>query len=250
MPAVRVLANMATIMQFADLSTIITFVIALVIFLKLRSILGRRTGNERQRFDPRMKRSAEYADDGDNVVSLPPRGESQAKVQERTDKRISELISRHAKPRTKLAKALTAICNADPEFIPDQFLDGARMAYEMIVSAYADGDRKTLKNLLSREVFDGFATAIKEREEKGEIIQSQFVGIESASLTAAVMTGSEAHVSVKFISQIISATLDSTGSVVDGDPEQVAEVVDVWTFARDTNSGDPNWKLVATESVD
>ena len=124
------------------------------------------------------------------------------------------------------------------------------MAYEMIVLAYADGDRKTLKNLLSREVYDGFVSAIADREARSEKIQSSFVGIDKADIVAAEMKGSEAHVTLRIVSELISATRDKAGEVIDGDPETVAEVKDVWTFARDTRSRDPNWKLVATEEED
>lgn len=124
------------------------------------------------------------------------------------------------------------------------------MAYEMIVMAYADGDRKTLKNLLSRDVYDGFVQAISDREARSEKIQSSFVGIDKANIVAAEMKGSEAHVTLRIISELISATRNKAGEVIDGDPETVAEVKDVWTFARDTRSKDPNWKLVATEEED
>ena len=124
------------------------------------------------------------------------------------------------------------------------------MAYEMIVMAYADGDRRTLKNLLSREVYDGFVAAISEREGRAEKVQSSFVGIDRAEIANAGMKGTEAHVTMRVVSQLVSATRNAAGEVIDGDPETVAEVKDVWTFARDTRSRDPNWKLVATEADD
>jgi len=124
------------------------------------------------------------------------------------------------------------------------------MAYEMIVLAYADGDRKTLKNLLSKEVYDGFVAAIADREARSEKVQSSFVGIRKNDLTGAEMKGTEAHVTLRIVSELISATRDAAGTVIDGDPDTVAEVKDVWTFARDTRSRDPNWRLVATEAED
>ena len=155
-----------------------------------------------------------------------------------------------AKPGTELNRGLRAIRDADPSFDPKVFVDGAKMAYEMIVMAYADGDRRTLKNLLSREVYDGFVAAISDRESRNEKIQSSFVGIDKAEIVNAEMKGSEAHVTLRVVSQLVSATRNAAGEVIDGDPETVAEVKDVWTFARDTRSRDPNWKLVATEADD
>ena len=159
-------------------------------------------------------------------------------------------IDAFAKPDTDLNKGLRTIKDNDPSFEPKGFVDGAKMAYEMIVMAFADGDRKTLKNLLSREVYDSFVTAIGEREAKSEKIQSSFVGIDKADIVAAEMKGTEAHITLRIVSELISATRDKVGAVIDGDPEKVAEVKDVWTFFRDTRSRDPNWKLVATEEED
>ena len=233
-------------MEFLDLGTIIFMVAAVVIFLQLRNVLGRRTGNERPPFDPYTagrKRPAE-SNASDNVVSLPKRKGAQEAVDQYVE------IDQAAAPGSELNKGMRAIRDADAGFQPKTFVDGAKMAYEMIVMAFADGDRKTLKNLLSREVYDGFVQAISEREQRGEKIQSSFVGIDKADIVGAEMKGSEAHVTMRIVSELISATRDGAGEVIDGDPETVAEVKDVWTFARDTRSRDPNWKLVATEAED
>ena len=234
-------------MEFFDFGTLFFIVAAVVIFLQLRNVLGRRTGHEKPPFDSytaNRTRDAEAPAPQDNVVSLPRR-----KPGADTDAVYAE-IDKVAAPGTDMNKGLRAIRDADPTFDPKTFLDGAKMAYEMIVMAFADGDRKTLKNLLSREVYDGFVQAIADRENRSEKIQSSFVGIEKADLVSAEMKGGEAHVTLRVVSELISATRDSAGAVIDGDPETVAEVKDVWTFARDTRSRDPNWKLVATEAED
>lgn len=232
-------------MEFLDFGTIFFLIAAIVIFFQLRNVLGRRTGNERPPFDPYTAARTGEKTEGtpsENVVSLPRRkGDAEATY---------AAIDAFAKPGTDLNKGLRAIRDADPSFEPKIFVDGAKMAYEMIVMAYADGDRRTLKNLLSREVYDGFVAAIADRESRSEKIQSSFVGIDKADIVNAEMKGSEAHVTLRIVSELISATRNSTGEVIDGDPETVAEVKDVWTFARDTRSRDPNWKLVATEADD
>jgi predicted lipid-binding transport protein (Tim44 family) len=235
---------MAGDMEYLDFGTIFFFVAAVVIFLQLRKVLGRRTVSERPPFNP-YTRTAEVDDkskSSDNVVSLPRRGE----VKESSFEKIDAV----SKPGTPLNDGLRAIQNADPTFEPAKFLEGSKMAYEMIVMSFADGDRKTLKSLLSREVYDGFVSAIADRESRGEKVQSSFVGINKAEIIGAEMKGTESHVTVRIISELISATLDKDGVVIDGDKEAVAEVKDVWTFARDTRSKDPNWKLVATEAED
>lgn len=235
---------LADIMEFFDFGTIFFLVAAIVIFFQLRNVLGRRTGNERQPFDPYTAARTEGSP-AENVVSLPRRkGSGEA------DNPAHAAIDAVAKPGSELNKGLRAINEADPSFEPKSFADGAKMAYEMIVMAYADGDRRTLKNLLSREVYDGFVAAISDRESRSEKIQSSFVGIDKADIVNAEMKGSEAHVTLRIVSELISATRNAGGEVIDGDPETVAEVKDVWTFARDTRSRDPNWKLVATEADD
>jgi len=149
---------------------------------------------------------------------------------------------------TPLAAGLDAIIGADPNFDAKHFLTGARAAYEMIVNAFAEGDRRTLKNLLSRDVYDGFEAAISEREKRGETVESRFVSIDNAEITVAELRGRTAQVTVRFHCKLISATRDKNGNVIDGNAEKVTDVTDVWTFARDLSSRDPNWKLVATEA--
>ena len=236
-------------MGFLDFGTIFFLVAAVVIFFQLRNVLGRRTGNERPPFDPytaaRTREKETVATASENVVSLPKKRPGPGAEDERY-----KAIDAASKPGTDLNKGLRAIKDADASFDPKTFVDGAKMAYEMIVMAYADGDRKTLKNLLSRDVYDGFVSAISERESRSEKIQSSFVGIDKADIVSAEMKGGEAHVTLRIVSELISATRDGAGTVIDGDPETVAEVKDVWTFARDTRSRDPNWKLVATEAED
>lgn len=246
--------------ELFDTTTIITLVVAVIVLLRLRSVLGQRTGNERPPFEPyeidrhskdakpvrgKAGEPAPESERGDeNVVQLPGTAREKSGV----DAPAMEAVNAYAKPGTKLNKGLRQIVESDASFAPENFLSGARMAYEMIVTAFADGDRKTLKGLLSRDVYDGFAAAISERENRGEKVRSTFVGTEDARIKAAGVSDSDAQVTVEFISQIISATLDKDGKVVEGDLEQVGEVRDLWTFARDVRSRDPNWKLVATES--
>ncbi|QPC88528.1 Tim44/TimA family putative adaptor protein [Mesorhizobium sp. NBSH29] len=236
-------------MGFFDFGTIFFVIAAVVIFFQLRNVLGKRTGHERPPFDPytagRKRDKDAPATANENVVSL-PRKRAAGEPEE-----AFKAIDAFAKPGSELNNGLRAIRQTDESFEPKPFVDGAKMAYEMIVMAYADGDRKALKNLLSRDVYDGFVAAIAEREQRGEKVQSSFVGINKAEIVSAeIKGGGEAHVTLRIVSELISVTRDKAGEVVDGDAEAIAEVKDVWTFARDTRSRDPNWKLVATEAED
>ncbi|MDP2411682.1 MAG: Tim44/TimA family putative adaptor protein [Pseudolabrys sp.] len=229
-----------------DIYTIIFLALAVFIFLRLRSVLGQRTGRERPPYDPYAAR--EPARPADKVVTLPNRSPEAAAKAAVTDAPPGERWKGVAEAGSPLAAGLDAIATTDAEFDATQFLVGARAAYEMIVNAFAEGDRRTLKNLLSREVYDGFESAITDREKRGETVESRFVSIDKAEITAAELRGRSAQLTVRFGSQLVTATRDKAGAVIEGNAEAVTDVTDVWTFARDLTSRDPNWKLVATEA--
>lgn len=234
-------------MNFFSFGTFFFFIVAVIIFLQLRNVLGKRTGNERPPFDPYTKHKDEAAvtiEQTDNVVSLPQRQTIESAAAD--FKSIDEM----APVGSDLNNGLRNIRANDASFDPKEFLNGVKMAYEMIVLSFADGDRKTLKNLLSKDVYEGFEAAIKDREARGEKVNSTFVGINQAKITAADMKGKDAQVTVRIVSEMISATQDAQGNIIDGDLDTVAEIRDVWTFARNTAGRDPNWKLIATEAED
>lgn len=149
-----------------DFITLFFLVAAVLIFLQLRSVLGRRTGNEKPPFDPYSPKDLAKGPGSEDskVVTLQRKGDTDS------ENRYAA-VDAYAKPDTELNAKLRDVVNADPSFEPKEFLNGARMAYEMIVMAFAEGDRKTLKGLLSREVFDGFNAAITEREQRGETVK-------------------------------------------------------------------------------
>jgi predicted lipid-binding transport protein (Tim44 family) len=229
-----------------DIYTIIFLALAVFIFLRLRSVLGQRTGRERPPYDPYSARDAVHSSN-DNVVALPNRG-GEAPAASTPATEPEERWKGIAEPGSALAAGLDAVIHGDPSFDAKHFVVGARQAYEMIVTAYAEGDRRTLRSLLSKDVYEGFDNAIRERETKGETAETRFVSIDRSDITAAEVRGSSAQVTVRFVSQLVSVTRDRSGNVIDGNPDKVTDVTDVWTFARDLGSRDPNWKLVGTEA--
>lgn len=234
-------------MEFGDLTTLITIGIAVFIFLRLRSVLGTRTGHQNpQQSEKRKRTKTNGVASNDNVVTLPNRSKS-ADTDDPEDQTYRD-IDAVAKEGTQLNQEMRELKDADDSFVPQKFVEGSKLAYEMIVTAFADGDKKTLKNLLSKEVYEGFAGAIKQRDDDGITVKSSFVGVEQASINDAQTTKKTANITVRFVSQIISATFDKDQNLIDGDEEQIVEVIDLWTFSRDLRSRDPNWKLVATES--
>ena len=208
------------------------------IAFRLYSVLGRRTGHERTRDDQlRMPDGAETnpkpAANKDNVVMLP----------ERTAQAGTSTSG--ANP---LARALMDIKLADRNFDTERFLSGARQAYEMIVTSFARGERDALKPLLSEDVFDTFERAIKGREARNVRVDFTFLKLKSARVSGAEMKGRTAEVTVTFESEVMMAGYDPAGALVEGDAKTPHSVTDIWTFARDTGSRDPNWALVATAS--
>ena len=129
------------------------------------------------------------------------------------------------------------------------FVGGAKIAYEMVVTAYAKGDRRALKPLLSADVMTRFAQGMDERDKRGEKVEFTFVGVDKADVVEASMTAGIARITVRFAAKVISVTRDAAGTVVDGDPAKLADLIDVWTFAREVASSDPNWRLVETRAV-
>jgi predicted lipid-binding transport protein (Tim44 family) len=231
-----------------DIYTIIFLALAVFIFARLRSVLGQRTGRERPPYDPFTR-----ADTGkpatDNVV--PISGKPSEKSQDLPADTAVDKPDRWAgiaEAGTPVAAGLDEIAKTEPGFNVGHFLTGAKSAYEMIVVAFAEGDRKTLKNLLSREVFDNFSNAITERESRGEKVETRFVAMEKADITAAEVKANVMQITVRFLSQIVSTTKNREGETVGDTPNGITDVNDVWTFARTKGAGDPNWKLVATES--
>ena len=228
-----------------DIYTIIFLALAVFIFLRLRSVLGQRTGRERPPYDP-------YSS-APGPSGPPPRRQGRALRWPRARRRAEDRRTGEGRALEGIAeparagRGLDAIARGQ-ELRRQHFLTGARAAYDMIVTAYAAGDRKQLKNLLGKEVYDGFEAAIKAREQKGETVETRFVAIDGATLTAAEQRGKTAQITVRFQSQLVSVTRAKDGTVIDGNPDAVTDVTDVWTFARDVSSRDPNWKLVATEA--
>ncbi|MGH7045741.1 MAG: Tim44/TimA family putative adaptor protein [Stellaceae bacterium] len=216
--------------QYVDI--ILFAMIAAFLVLRLRSVLGRRTGNERRR-ELFTRRAAPAADKpGPPKVAIP------------ADKAPALIGS--ATPAGSLADGLSRVRRADPGFAPGAFLDGVRAAFELIVAAFARGDKDALRPLLSNEVFRSFAQTIDERIAAKETLETRELKLDDAEIVEADVAGRTARVTVKLVSHQISLTRAMDGAIVDGDPDHSVERTDYWSFARDTRSADPNWLLVAT----
>jgi predicted lipid-binding transport protein (Tim44 family) len=212
--------------------------VAAFLVLRLRSVLGRRTGFERPRregpaaYDPQAPRPAAQDMPGELPPAVPQAGGARRVVPD---------------PRSPVGQGLMRIRGADPSFDPNAFLDGAEGAFRMIVDAFARGDRQTLRALLADEVYGGFEGAITGREQNGETQRSEVRAVQEMAIDAADLRGTVADVTVRFVSDQVNMTMARDGSVVSG-AEAVTELTDIWTFQRDLRNADPTWRLVATRS--
>lgn len=205
--------------------------IAAFLIFRLRSVLGRRTGNEQQRPNPYSSRRDAEGSGNDNVVNLPDRNGPPPPPDPAT---------------AGQDHGLTQVKIADPSFDPRSFVGGAQAAFGMVVEAFAQGDTASLRPLLSDDLYDEFSSAIRTRIAEEEKLETTIEQIKSAEVVDGRVEGRTAFVTVRFVSSQVNVTRDADGAVVDGDPERVLDVTDIWTFARNTRSSDPNWTLVET----
>ncbi|MDH7797991.1 MULTISPECIES: Tim44/TimA family putative adaptor protein [unclassified Beijerinckia] len=236
-----------------DVTTIVFALLAIFVVWKLRSVLGTRPGPEKPRPErsPAPNGAAPGRNGNDGVVVRLPGAANDAGAP--TTAAVAESRDRWtdvAEPGSKVWLGLDQIVAVDPSFDGKGFITGAKSAYEMIITAFASGDRQALRGLLAKEVFDSFAQAITDREARGEKVETTFVSIDKAQMTDAILRGKVAQITMRFVSKLITATRDRNGTVIDGDAEHVSDLVDVWTFERDTSARDPNWRLVIVADGD
>jgi predicted lipid-binding transport protein (Tim44 family) len=242
--------------EFFDIPTLIVIGVAIFVLFRLRQVLGSRTGTERSPLQRSQDQAAKAAtnktaaNNDDKVVPMRPVRQPAADADaDRRALKIDAEIELLSRGNAEIAAGLKAIAAADPGFSPKHFLEGAKGAYEMIVTAFATGDRKTLKNLLEKDVYDGFERAISERDAAGRKVDFTFVGLPKVDISEADYDKRETRVAVKFNAEIVQATRDKDGTLIEGNADQVQTIADEWTFARNPKSRDPNWKLVATNQL-
>lgn len=204
--------------------------IAIFLILRLRNVLGTRDGFE----PPKVER--------------PAPGPSRFEVIEGSADQVDHDIQDHAEPGTPAAQALAAMKRVEPDFGVRDFLGGSRQAYEMILMAFERGDLSEVRPFLSEPVAEAFQSVIDQRTAQGQTVEAQFLGTRDTALASAEFdqaTGM-AEITVRFVGELIAATRDADGNVIEGDPKVARKQKDLWTFARHMGEADPNWQLVAT----
>jgi predicted lipid-binding transport protein (Tim44 family) len=233
-----------------DVTTIIFALLAAFVVWKLRSVLGTRNGTEKPPRNPFATGApggfeTRRGDARSQPIPLPGAAETRVAAAAGKDDKWKP----YTEPGSSAWAGLDSISAADPDFAIQPFAAGAKSAYEMIIVAFAEGNREVLRNLLSPDVYEGFAGALDERERRGEKLSTTFISIDGMTIEDATLLGRTAKIKVHFTSQMTTATRDANGTLVDGDPDKIVKIDDIWTFARDTSSRDPNWKLSATETA-
>lgn len=219
-----------------NIVTFIFFALAVVVFIQLRNVLGRRTGHERPPFDPYAKAAAA----GSGEAAKPAAAAKEAE-------NPFAAIDAYAPAGSALNADLRAIARADGGFAPQEFLAGAGKAYEMILTAFAKGERGDLRRLLADNVYADFAEALDKRAAAGERVEFSFIGVDKAEIAAASLEAGEARIIVLLRGEILSASYDKDGGLIEGDAQNIVTLKDKWTFARMTAAKSPNWLLAATE---
>ena len=192
--------------SFEYIDIILLAMIAGFIFLRLRGILGKKTGHE-----------------------------------ENLDSSFS-----HDLPTKEVLKNKLNLSNFDQE-AKENFLKGAKIAYETIIIAFASGNLKNIRSLLGKKVFDQFSEAVKVRENEGHISETTFIGVNSASIKEHKKINNILEVTVDFVSEIISCVKDKNNKILSGDTNKVKKVFDTWKFSKDSKSSNPNWLLIDTQ---
>jgi len=219
--------------QYGDL--IFFGLIAVFIGLRLRSMLGKETG-----LDPREAwKQATRETIQDKVVVLNDRVTKAQKQEE-------EIILEKLKDNASVSDGLKAIKQADTQFSTTDFIAGSKLAFEWVVAAFSKGDKDKLKLLLSEDRYKEFVREIDSNLDAGKMQETTLVAVIAADIIEAVMVGSRAQITVQFATEQVSVTRDKEKNIISGDASLIENVVDTWTFERDTSSRDPNWKIIAT----
>lgn len=236
----------------SDSDNIFIIIMAFVagfIILQLRRTLGRRDGYDGKDEKPTDSEFTESKPDqkpvSDNII--PIHGGSSEKSDSQPP--VDEVKNIGVPASSPFYETLLKINSYDGSFTLPSFIDGAEYAYGMVLNAFWGGDTKTLRTYLSRDVFAQFDEAINDMKKQGNEFQNEVNDIEKIELEDASIEGSMAEVTLRFISHMTIAVKDSDGNIIEGNPEKVVKVNDIWTFCRDVKRGDPNWTLVSTSNA-
>ena len=219
-------------MSNPTIQLIVLAAIAIFLILRLRNVLGTRDGFE----EPPQIDTQDAAK------------RQRFEVIEGNKDGPDEDIANHAEEGSSTAVALAQMKTIEPSFSVGDFLTGAKSAYEMILMSFERGDLSDVRPFLTPEVAEAFQSVIDDRKARGQTVEAQYLGTRETALASAEFdtASGEGELTVRFVGEMIAATRDAEGNVVDGDPKATRKQRDIWTFGREMGQADPNWRLVAT----
>lgn len=226
-------------MNFLLLDLLIFGGIALFLYFRYKGILGTKHGEERERktiFDIKK----------DDKKSTASKSKDDAHLKDDSPMTPKDFIQ--STGNKNIDATLTKISLKDRGFTPHDFINGAKYAFELIVEAFAKGDKETLEPLLSGELMDSFESVIDDRAEKGHILHTDIINVKKAEITEAGVFANKASVTVSFTAEEVKVMKNTDGEILMGDPDQIHEITDIWTFTKDLDTQDPNWILTATRT--
>ncbi|MFW0777814.1 MAG: Tim44/TimA family putative adaptor protein [Rickettsiales bacterium] len=221
---------------YADI--IILALIAGFILLRLRSVLGQNTGDDNMdAFKKSMRTQAEQ----EPIIKLGDHNpKAKTKEEPEPDHYLKDVTD------LSVTSGLKAIKEKDAEFSATQFMQGAKMAFEMVFDGFAKGDKAPLKMLLSDELYQQFDAEIEARNKSEDKTETTLVSVNAKDITKAELDKNNARITVRFLSEQITVVRDKDGKIIDGDPSEVSEADDEWVFERNVTSKNPNWTIVDT----
>ena len=218
---------------FLTLDLIFFILVAVFLIIRLRGVLGRRTGNEKRPKDIFMYQDTTLSTDKKKIL------DGNQSIKSKFHNKLST---------EKENNALEKIYYIDKSFSPKKFLSGAKTAFKTIIQSYAKGEINKIKHLLSTNVFSIFSKEIKSRTRKKYILEHTLVSIKSADIENANFKSSIADIVVKFISEQVNLLKNEKGKILKGNDEYIENHTNYWTFSKDLKSSNPNWKLVVTKA--
>ncbi len=212
--------------------TVIFAMLAAFLGLRLYAVLGKRTGHEQTMAEP--------ADDGGKLVK------PTVAVDDTRDSSPARVVNEDPLDGSVLS-GIRAISSADPKFNPDDFIQGATSAYQMLLESFWAGDTDAMRPYVGDDVFDAFSSAITQRNRKKEVLDNRLIRIERATISHAELAGKIARLTVRFDADVSAVTRNKKGEVIAGSISDALPTHDVWTFERQIRASDPNWILVDTD---
>lgn len=232
---------MVRVMTYFDI--VFFAIVAVVLILRLRAVLGRRNEDEPRLPNPFGLPGMGKDDDEDFVAGAKPEQPAAAAIEHHHAPLPLPILAPDS-----LAGGIEQVRRLDPAFDEKKFMSGARAAFTMIVAAFAKGDLAVLRNLLGPDVYAAFAKAVETRQQAEQRLETTILEIRDVDLSRVKLTGDVARLTVRFMSKQNNATYDKDGNLVDGNPHGREEIEDIWTFARNLKQQDPNWLLVETQA--